>query len=449
MDASAYEDGNGSVRVRARIEQGSDETLVIKELPYGASTESVISSIEEAARKKKVPVKSINDYTSEKVEIELCLVDGTNPDKAIKAIYAFTSCESALSSNIVVISGKRPVKMTVSEVIKANTRHFLKVLKAELTHRRNQLLDEFHARTLTRIFIEERIYKKIEQCKTQEAVFDAVMKGLAPFRKELKRDVVKKDVETLLGIKIRRISLFDINRNKKEIEVILAELDKVNKNLENLTAYSIRTLNGLIKKYSEDYPRRTEITKFGTVEIKALTADELDISYNKTTGYIGHKVKGDLLLQCSSYDKLMVFWKDGRYRAVNPPDKMFVDKNMLYCDTFDRERVMTVVYTHEEITYLKRFKTGGTILNKDYLCTLADSKIILLQEGTPDNIYLKYKPSKGQRIHQQVFCPGDVPVKGAKARGNTMTSKAIAKIAVRKPRWWDKDHKSPRGVMMG
>jgi topoisomerase-4 subunit A len=445
MDVAEYDDGNGRVRVRARIEPGKGCHLVIRELPYGQTTESVIASVEDAVRKKKVPVRSISDFTAESVEIELALSPGTEPAKAIEALYAFTACESSVSSRLVVIQGRRPKDTTVSEVLKENTRQLVDLLKRELELARSRLLDDFHAKTLAQIFIENRIYKRIEQCRTPPAVVKAVFDGLAPFRHLLKRDVTTEDVEKLLEIRIRRISLFDIEKNRKEIETILQDLDAVEKNLGRLIPYAIQYLKGLLKTYGERYPRRTRIERFGTIEIRELTATELQIGWDRESGYLGHTVKGDAVLECSSLDKIELIWKDGRYKVMYPPERLFVDQNLIYCAKYDRDRVMTAVYTQAPFTFIKRFTLGGAILNKDYLCTQPDSEIQLLVEGTPERLYLKYKAAKGQRIHQQIFKPGDVPLKGVKTRGNQMTAKTIDKIETTKPRWWSDDDATPEG----
>lgn len=448
MDVAEYDDGQGNVRVRARIEPGREGTLVVRDLPFAVTTESLIKSIEDAARRKKVPVESINDFTSEQVEIELCLTADSKPERAIDALHTFTNCEMSLNSHIVVIHNSRPEVMTVSQIIRENTKRLVKLLKMDLSHRKKDMLEEIHARTLTRIFIEERIYKEIERCRTQEAVNTAVMDGLAPFRKEFQRSITKDDVNMLLALRIRRISLFDISKNKKEIDALFAELERVEKNLKNLTGYAIKTLKGFITKYAEEYPRRTALATFDHVEASELTADELEIKYDTKSGYLGYKVAGNTILQCSSLDKLMLIWSDGRYKCVNPPDKLFADKGLLYCSPADRKQVLTVVYEAEGITYLKRFTIGGTILNKEYHCALEGARIVNLFDGTPDEIYVKYKPSKGQRIHQQLFHPADAPVKSVKARGNQMTSKSISKIATRRPRWWKNDEQGPKGVFI-
>lgn len=448
MDVSDLDDGNGRIRLRACIEECKSNRLVITALPYGQTTESLTSSIEDAVRKKKVPVRTINDFTAEKVEIELVLSPGAKIPAAIKALYAFTSCETAATGRMVVIRDGRPIDTSVSEVLRHNTDQLLSLLKQELEIKRDRLLDDFHRKTLVQIFIENRIYKKIEECKTYAAVKKAVKDGLAPFRDQLRRDVIDDDIEMLLGIRIRRISRFDIDKNRKDIEAVLAELEIVKKNLKKLVPYAVKYLKGLLKTYGDQYPRRTKIDTFKNIEVRELTATELQINHDKENGYIGHAVKGDLLLECSSYDKIFLAWSTGSYKVMSPPEKLFVDKTLLMCAKADRERILTVVYTVDQFTYMKRFKVGGTIMNKDYQCAPEGSEILFMQEGTPETIYVKYKPAKGQRIHQQLFHPGDIPVKGAKAKGNQMTAKAIGRIAAEKPRWWSNGKDAPRGRMI-
>jgi topoisomerase-4 subunit A len=450
MDVSEYDDGNGRVKLRARMKPTKAGRLVITELPYGTTTESLIASIEDAVRKKKVPVRAINDFTSERVEIELILSPGTKPEKAMKALYAFTNCENAVTGRIVVIRKNRPVDSTVSEILRENTTQLVDVLRRELELNKKNLLDALHHKTLIQIFVEERIYKRIEECKTADAVRTAILTGFEPFKDKLLREITKDDLEMLLGVRIRRISLFDINKNRKEIEGIMADLEQVEKHLAKLTPYVIRYLRNLLKTYGDAYERRTEITTFNNIEVRELTAKELKIRYDIERGYVGHAVDGDVLFECSSYDKIIVVSKDGTYRVVQPPEKLFVDGNMVYCAKADRDRVYTVVYTDTEcgFTYMKRFTTGGFIIDKVYNCAQDDADVLVFEDTNPTDVYVKYKPAKGQRIHQQVFHPADIPVKGAKARGNQMTAKAIARISTTKPRWWKDDGDSHRGRLL-
>jgi len=447
MDVSEYDNGVGKVKVRAKIEERKGR-LVVTELPFGQTTEKLTASIEDAVKKKKVAVRVINDYTAEKVEIELVLSQGATPAQVEKALYAFTNCETSASSRIVVIRNNRPVEMTVDEILHLNTKQLVTVLEGELNLKRDELLDAFHTKTLVQIFVENRIYKKIEQCKTAEAVRAAIGKGLEPFKKQLKRAIVAEDIEMLLGIPIKRISLFDINKNKEDIDKILEELAEVEKNLKGLNGYAIRYVKNLIKKYKAVYPRRTEIGTFKEIAVRELTASELDIKHDEEGQYIGSAVRGESLLKCSSLDKLMFVWGDGRYQLVPPPDKKFVDGNLQYCALFDRAREMTCVYTHQKATYIKRFKFGGTIMNRDYQLAPEGSKILLFQEGCPEEIYLRYRPAKGQRIHQQFFQTKDLLVKGAKARGNRLTTKSVQYIDIKPGRWWRTDEDTPQGVLL-
>ena len=451
MDVREYNDGFGRIKVRAKIAHRQNNRLAITELPFGQTTESLVESIEEAIRKKKVPVRQINDFTAEKVEIELVLTPGAPQDAAIASLFAFTNCEVSVSSRPVVLFQNRPREMAVSEILKANTAQLLELLNRELEIRRDELQEEFHHKTLEQIFVEERIYKRIEECRTYELVQQAVLDGFLPFRKRLRRDITADDVERLLQIRIRRISLYDISKNRQDIENILKELAEVEENLKSLRSYATKYLKTLIKRYKDQYPRLTSVATFGEIEMRTLTATELTLKLDKENGYIGHDIRNaEALFQCSSLDKIIVCWNDGRYKVMPPPDKFFVDKNMIYCAIFDRDRQMTCVYTQQEhgFSYLKRFTFGGAIQNKEYRLAPENSEVQLLQEGTPENIYLKYRPAKSQRISQQVFTPSEVLVKGVASRGIQMTSKAIAKIETHKPRWWEDDAESPKGVLV-
>ncbi len=447
MDVSEYDKGFGKIKVRARIEKKGPNKLLIKELPSIQTTESVISSIEEAVKKKKVPVRSINDFTAEQVEIEITLSQGANQDKAIKALYAFTRCETSVSSRIIVICNKRPVEMNTEQVLRENVRQLLDILRRELTLKRQNLLEAFHNKTLIQIFVENRIYKHIEECKTYEAVIKAVLKGLAPFQSRLKRNVTRNDVEMLLGVRIKRISRFDIEKNRKDIEAILKELAEVEKNLKDLKSYAVDYLKALIRKYKKVYPRRTRIDTFKALDVRKLTSSELSINLDSEKGFLGHSVKGEELLKCSSLDKLLIVKNDGTFVVMPPPDTYYINDNLIWCGLYRRDIVFTVVYTAWGVTYIKRFEIGGTIMNRNYRYIPDKAQLQLCQFGTPESIYVKYEPAKGLRIRQQEFNPEQVLVKGLKAKGKQMTSKSIARIDTKVGRWWDKKLRSPKGIL--
>jgi topoisomerase-4 subunit A len=448
MDVSEYDKGFGKVKVRAKIEKKSTNKLVIKELPCVQTTESVISSIEDAVKRKKIQVRSIDDFTAGQVEIEITLSQGADQDKAIKALYAFTKCETSVSSRIITIHNKRPVEMNTEEVLRENTRQLLDILHRELELRKHNLLEEFHTKTLVQIFVENRLYKLIEECKTYEAVVQAVFKGLEPFRPQLKRDVTREDVEMLLSVRIKRISRFDIEKNRKDIEAILKELAEVEKNLKSLKAYAVKYLKALIKKYKKDYPRLTHVETFKALDVRKLTSNELTINLDRDKGFLGHGVKGEELLKCSSLDRLLIVKKNGTFVMIPPPETHFVDDGLIWCGLYNRDSVFTAVYTEWGVTYIKRFKIGGTIMGRDYAYIPEKATLDLCEFGTPAMIYVKYKPAKGLRIHQQTFTPEEVLIKGVKAKGKQITSKAIAYIASTPGRWWDKNIKSPKGLLL-
>jgi topoisomerase-4 subunit A len=448
MDVSEYDKGFGKVKVRARIEKRGSNKLLIKELPCMQTTESIINSIEEALKKKKVPVRSINDFTAEQVEIEITLSQGADQDKAIKALYAFTRCETTVSSRIIVICNKRPVEMDTEQVLRENVRRLLDILRRELTLKRHNLLEAFHNKTLIQIFIENRIYQQIEECKTYEAVIKTILKGLEPFRSKLKRNVTRNDVEMLLGVRIKRISRFDIEKNREDIAAILKELAEVEKNLKNLKAYAVDYLKALIKKYKKAYPRRTRIDIFKTLDVRKLTSNELSINIDPERGFLGHSVKGEELLKCSSLDKLLIVKNDGTFVVMPPPGTYYINDNLVWCGIYKRDIVFTVVYASWGVTYIKRFEIGGTIMNRNYRYIPDKAQLQLCKLGTPESIYVKYKPTKGLRYHQQEFKPEQVLIKGVKAKGRQMTSKIITRIDTKAGRWWDKTIRSPKGILM-
>jgi topoisomerase-4 subunit A len=476
MDVSEYEDGLGKVKVRAKIEKDDKNRLVITELPWGETTDSISASIEEAIKKKKVQVRKIHDLTSEAVRIELELATGASQDKTITALYAFTTCEKSLSSRPIVLEGGRPRMMSVSEILRKNVERLLELVRREQEIRLGELDDLFHARTLERIFIEERIYKRIEQEKTMEGVQTAVKEGFGPFRAELRRDVTNEDVERLLKLQIRRISQFDIDKNRKEIEEVLREELEVKDNLEHLKPFVVKYLKSLLAAYRKKYPRSTKIEKgaFKEVDVRAITATELTIRWDRENHYVGSGIRGgDELFKCSSLDELVLVWKDGRFRKVQPEDKIFVDKDLLavirYNQERDREsRDFTVVYEEGGygFSYIKRFRFGGLIRNKEYRLApeKPKSKVLFFQEGCPDTIYVKFKPVKNQKIHQQHFLPKEqvsrinsatgksekqdvVAIRSASTKGRQLTTKPIARISSSKGSWWDDKAPASKGVL--
>ena len=394
-----------------------------------------------------------------------------------------------------VLEANRPVQTTLSHALRVNVDRLMALNRRELEIREGELVDEQHRKTLVQIFVEERIYKRIEKCVTAEAVKAEILKGFKPFEDRLVRPIVDADVDMLLAVPIRRISLFDINKNREEIEGILRELAEVRKNLGSLKRYTIRYLEGLIKKYEfhdvevpvepepkaakpskkgardaaakparapkrkfrtvsvERFPRLTTVEKFDVIDVRAVTATKLEICYDPETGFLGHALKGfEPLFTCSSTDKLLLVWGDGRYKVVPAPEKekLFVDKDLHRATVYDREKRWTCVYTEKEVPFscVKRFAFGGVIQNKDYNLLPEPGAIRFLEEGTPPTIWIKFRPAKGQRILQKRFSPADeVAVKGVHARGKQITTKPISAIAGgdKPPRFWDEALATEKG----
>jgi topoisomerase-4 subunit A len=439
MDARDYQDGKGSVTVRAKIKAKDESTVVIKEIPPTTTTESLIASIEDAARKGKLKVKSIDDYTSETVEIEVKCPAGVEAEKLIDALYAFTDCEATISSRIVVIKDNRPLELTVSEVLQENTDQLIAILKRELELSEQQLLAELHYRTLERIFIEERIYKKIEQCKTNESVSAAVYEGFKPFKAELIRELVDADVEKLLQVRIRRISLFDINKHRQEMEKTKGELETARKHLKNLTKYVIGHLEALLEKYGPLYPRlTTKSARHEEVDVKAAAFKSFKVAYDRESGYVGYKVTGEeFKLECTKFDKILLIFRDGSYKVCELPEKLFIGQELVLCTLPDREKVFTCVYTDRDASYLKRFTFGGSILNKVYSCIPEKSRILYFAPETPKILYIRYKPAPHQKISQQTCDPSLVEVKTPKTLGRQISIKDISSVTSGPTRGWD------------
>jgi topoisomerase IV subunit A len=278
IDAREYDEGRGKVRLRAVIDQKDEATLVIRELPYGVTTETLIASIEDAIKKGKIKTKAIRDYTAGKVEIEIALAADADIQQAIQALYVFTQCEVSLSLRPIVIREQRPVELSVHDILRHNTKRLVDLLRKELQIERKKIDEALQSASLVRLFIVHRIYKRIEECKTAPEVKQAILDGLAPFRDQLRRDIVQADLDMLLAIPIRRISLYDINKSRKEEDDLLADFDAVEKNLTDVTGFAIKYLKNLYRDYADLHPAAPAIAKFDTIEMRELTAKEHALS---------------------------------------------------------------------------------------------------------------------------------------------------------------------------
>lgn len=439
VDVSEYNDGQGKVLVRAKLNTKDPKRIVVEELPFGVTTEKLIASVENAARKGKLKIASINDFTTEKVNIEITLARNTYSEDVEDALYAFTDCEQSVSVNLLVIRDRLPVQMTVTEVILYHARRLIQILKRELEVERDQLLDKLHARTLERIFIEERIYKRIEEEKTRDGVFVAVFSGFEPFRDQINREVTNDDIERLLKIPIRRISLYDINKAREEVRVINDRLERIAYHLAHLVSYALEYIAGL-KQLGSAYfrQRQTKITTFGKTDVREAASRDLVLRYNPSTGYLGYGLKtGNEQFKVSHYDRVLIIKKSGTYFVTDVPEKLFVDKTIRLCCIAEKEvlenQVLTAIYQDRKTKalYIKRCRITQFILNKTYELVPEDGKLVNLSIREDAEIYVEYKPKPRLQKKEESFFFHDYLVKGVKTGGVKITSKEVKTLKVR------------------
>lgn len=424
MDVSEYEDGNGKVTIRAKIDRDGRK-LIIREIPASTTTESLIASIEKAVDKNKMKLASINDYTTDNVEIEILPMRGYDPEKALKALYTYTDCSVSISVNLMVICDGNPTQMTVTDVLKRNTEKLLEYLNRELEIELNKLNEKFHEKTLAQIFIENRIYKRIEECKTYELVLSEVHEGLKKFKKLLKRAITDEDVEKLLAIAIKRISLFDINKNKKDIDDILLQIEEVEKNLANLNNYAIKYLKGILKVYDIDLERKTEIETFDKIDRQAVALNNIIVAWDRKNCYIGTSVKSEERIKCNEYDHLLTIERSGKYKVINIPDKTFVGR-LYYFSKYDKDQVYYIVYSEKKTGkfYFKKCNIGPFITDKEYKLCPKGCKLEIIT--TRANSLYEFKiDTKIKDKKKLVVNLSDAQERSAKARGLLLNPKKV------------------------
>lgn len=438
VDASEYNHGNGRIRCRACIEEVDEKTIVIRELPYNLTTQALIDSVEKATRAGKLRITSINDYTAEEVEIEIKLARGIYAEETIDALYAFTDCEVSVSPSLVVIQDNMPSQPTVEEVLRRNTDHLVEFLERELRIELGRLREKLHARRLEQIFIEERLYKRIEEKINYKAVISAVRQALAPYADELDRKVTREDVERLLEIKIRRISRYDINRQQKEIRTIEKNIARIEKHLRDMTGFTISYIQDLLDRYGREYPRRSELRQFDEVDARAAALANIKVIYNRASGFLGHKVattdkKKNLEVTCSEYDRLLLIFKDGRYRVIHPADKLFVGNDLLWFGVVEKDQIFNVIYRNglENRSYVKRFRTPKFIINREYRLFPEHKRSIIqmLAPGEGVRARISFVPSARARYNSLEIELDDYLIKGPAARGKSLGSRVVRRVS--------------------
>jgi len=440
MDVSLYDEGAGKVLVRAKLNTKDAKRIVIEELPFGVTTEKMIKSVEDAAKKGKIKIASINDFTTDKVNIEIVLARNTYSEDVVDSLYAFTACEQSISVNPLVICEGIPRVMPVSEIIHYHAKYLVSVLERELELERGHLHDRLHARTLERIFVEERIYKRIEQKRTQEEVEKAVIGGFKPFLEQLNQDVTSEDVERLLKIPIRRISLFDIEKNRSEIENIHARLEQIAYNLEHIIDYALVYLKDIrILTDTESRKRRTIIGSFKKVDAREVANRDLTLRYDSATGYLGYGLKTGVT-QClvSQFDRVLIIQKEGTYFVTDAPEKLYVGKGLRFCDLADKDAleklVFTIIYQERSLKYLfiKRCKVTQFILNRTYeLLPEGNYKLYTLSTLDDARVTIVFKKGKGYRSLEDRTYFSRFLVKGVKANGVRLSTKEAQTIRIK------------------
>ena len=438
IDCSEYKDGLGKIVTRARMDTSDEKRIVITELPYGCTTESLMDSIEKAARTGKVKIASINDFTSATVNVEIKLPRGVYVKDVVDSLYAFTDCEKTVYCNLLVIKDNMPVQMTVTEVIEYHSKQLLGILKEELEVERAELMEKLHLRTLERIFIEERIYKSIEQMKTEEAVNKAVKDGFVPFRAEILRDITNDDIDHLLKIPIRRISLYDMNKNRKEVQAINARLKEISHLLKHLVDYAVTCLDGIEAKLNPaTIKRRTELTNIRTVDVKTVVKRDTSLKYDEKNGYLGTAVSGGTeLLKITPFDRILYVRKSGIYTVTEAPSKVFVGPEMRWCGFADKESLSKVLFTilyrdpQTQYVYIKRCKINAYIMNRDYFFAPDGMEVLHIDTRKNFSFALNYVPKPRVKILKESFKAQDYMEKGLKALGTRIVSKEVQSVTV-------------------
>jgi topoisomerase-4 subunit A len=442
-DFSKYNDGlrGGKVRIRARIEKIEKKALVITELPYGKTTGSLIDSILLANDKGKIKIKKIDDNTSDKVEIMIHLLPGTSPDILIDALYAFTDCEVSISPNSTVILDDKPMFLSVTEMLKFSTDSTLRLLKAELDIRMSELIESWHLSSLEKIFIENKIYQKIENCETWEQIIDTIDNALNPFKKLLKRDVTHEDIARLTEIKIKRISKYDAFKADEYLKSIENEMDEVKHHLEHIVDYTIAHFKNIKKKYAAGKERKTEIRNFDNIEATKVVIANEKLYVNYEEGFAGTGLKKDQYVSdCSDIDDIIIFRRDGTYVITKITDKIFIGTNAIHVAVFNKNDTRTIynlIYRDGKTGYsfMKRFAVKGITRDKEYFATQGNpnSKILYFSsnangEAEVIRILLKPRPRLKKLSWDMDF--SELDIKGRNSMGNILTKYMVHKITM-------------------
>lgn len=453
IDVSEYQSGTrgGRVRIRVRIEKLDKTTLVIREIPFGVTTTSLMESIVKASEKGQIKVKKLNDNTAAQVEIVIELQPGVSPDQTIDALYAFTQCEVSISPNACVISDKKPAFLPVEEILRRSTFNTQELLRQELTIRLQELEEKWHFSSLEKIFIEKRIYHDIEECETWEAVIKVIGKGLAKYiatpstrskgdkRLLLHRDIAEEDITKLTEIRIKRISKYNSFQADELIKQIEVELKQVRHDLAHLTEYTIRYFQKLLEKYGKGRERKTEITTFDTIQAVKVIAANARLYVDRKEGFVGYGLKKDeFVTDCSEIDDVIAFRRDGKFMVTRIAEKTFVGKNIIHTAIWkkgDERTTYHLIYVDGDSgkSFAKRFNVTSITRDKEYDLTKGhkDSKVLYFAvhpNGEAERVEVQLTPGSKARNKIFDFYFEELAIKGRSAGGNIVTRYPVRKV---------------------
>ena len=446
VDVSKYNDGQrgGSVKVRAKIEKIDQKTLVIREIPFSKTSESIQDSIVKAVEKGKIKARKVEDLTAANVEIQVHLAPGVSSDKTIDALYAFTDCEISISPNCCVIEDNKPKFLTVSDVLRHTTDRTKDLIRQELEIRKGELLEQLHFYSLEKIFIEERIYKdkKFEEAPNVDKVCEHIDERLTPYYPSMIREVTKDDILKLLEIKMQRILKFNKEKAEELMARLKAEIEEIDRDLANLTEVTANWFQFLKDKYGKDHPRLTEIRNFDTIDSAKVAEANQKLYINRTDGFIGTGLKKDeFVCNCSDLDDVIIFYKDGKYKVIRVAEKVFVGKNVLYINVFkknDSRTIYNVVYRDGKkgFCFMKRFNMTSMIRDREYDVTLGTpgSRIMYFSanpngEAEVIKVTLDPNPKIKKTIFDKDF--SEISIKGRTSKGNLLTKFSVYRIGLK------------------
>ena len=446
IDVSKYNDGQrgGVLKVRAKIEKLDSKTLVIREIPYGKTTSTLIDSILKAIEKGKIKARKVDDNTAAQVEIQVHLAPGVSSDKTIDALYAFSDCEINISPNCCVIENDKPQFLSVSDVLRYSVNHTMDLLRKELEIRKRELLEQLHFASLEKIFIEERIYKdrKFELAPDMDAACAHIDERLTPFYPQFIREVTKDDILRLMDIKMARILKFNKDKADELMAKIKAEVEEIDYKLAHMIDVTADWFTFLKQKYGAAHSRLTEIKNFDTIEATKVVEANEKLYINRNDGFIGTGLKKDeFVCNCSDIDDIIIFYKDGKYKVVKVADKIFVGKNILHVSVFkknDKRTIYNVVYRDGKLGkyYMKRFNVTSVTRDREYDLTM----------GTPGSrvVYFTANPNGEAEVIKVTLDPAprlknifkekdfsEVAIKGRSARGVVMTRFNVHRISLK------------------